>query len=136
MIFGKYSACVASSLTIYFFYLIQKHRTDFIYQMGPLTLMVTVEMCVGICVSCMPLLARLYGAKKDKLSSNFSFLGKRFMSLPHKAKWLKASEKPNGDPENRTYTRIEASTKDGGPPRLGIHITGATMSLSTQTSVV
>lgn len=130
------SACIASSLTVYFFNLIRIRRTDHLYYVALVGLMVTVEMCVGISVSCMPLIARLYKAKKETLKSNLSVVGRGFKNVVYSTKAQKISEKEDGYSENGTYTHIEATKKNGAPAHLDVHITGATMSFATQTSSV
>lgn len=105
-------------------------------------------MCVGISVSCMPLIARLYKAKNQKLKSNFASAGERFKNMVFTAKPKNASEKVDVDPKAGNYARIEAFGQEAGtalktpgvlivnPARLNVHITGATMSFASQHSVV
>jgi len=150
----KSSACTASSLTVYFFNLIRIHRTDYLYYVNFVGLMVTVEMCVGISVSCMPLIARLHKAKKEKLRANLTLAGKKLKNLIYKAKSKRVSEKRNADLEIGTYDQIDAirgnsetslKTPDlvivspmrnveHDPAQLDVHITRATMSFATQSS--
>ena len=66
--------------------------------------MITVEMCVGISVSCMPLISRLYQAKKEKLSSYLFLVGKGVKDVFSSARSKKAPVEPSEDPKNRTYT--------------------------------
>jgi len=152
----KSSACTASSLTVYFFNLIRIHRTDYLYYVNFVGLMVTVEMCVGISVSCMPLIARLHKAKKEKLRANLTLAGKKLKNLIYKAKSKRVSEKRNADLEIGTYDQIDAirgnsetslktpdlvivspmRTVEHDPAQLDVHITRGTMTFTSQNSMV
>ncbi|TGJ78224.1 hypothetical protein E0Z10_g10540 [Xylaria hypoxylon] len=53
-------ACVASSLSIYFKFLLDIHLDDYTYWIYPVLLTALVEMCVGISCNCMPSTAAFF----------------------------------------------------------------------------
>lgn len=55
----SFSACVASSLTIYFKYKFAANPLDVTYEAMPIILSSLVEMCVGVTASCMPAMSHL-----------------------------------------------------------------------------
>ena len=57
------SACIASSLTIYFKHKLEEHQNDYTYWVMPVLLMALVEMCVGISCACMPSAAGFFRSK-------------------------------------------------------------------------
>ncbi|KAL4919865.1 hypothetical protein BDW62DRAFT_35076 [Aspergillus aurantiobrunneus] len=53
-------ACIASSLSIYYKWILSIHGEDFSYHTLPVLIMCIMEMCVGITASCMPSMALLF----------------------------------------------------------------------------
>jgi len=74
------SACLASSLSIYYKSVLDADIADYTYRVLPPVLMALVEMCVGISASCMPALARMvrngdeWAGFRSKFSSIFGSL--------------------------------------------------------------
>ncbi|MCJ1267975.1 hypothetical protein MMC22_007861 [Lobaria immixta] len=67
-------ACIASSLSIYYRYLLHDDPLDYTYTDLPVLIMTIVEMCVGNCASCMPALANMlrHRTPRTNLPSRFS----------------------------------------------------------------
>ncbi|KAI9640835.1 hypothetical protein NHQ30_010676 [Ciborinia camelliae] len=81
IVFGTgLTACVASSLNIYFKYVLNKDETDFTYGVIPVLIMGLTEMCVGIAASCMPALTKMVRSDTNWLALR-SKLTKAFGSL-------------------------------------------------------
>lgn len=99
--------CAASSVAVYFQYTIWRNQSDYTYWVIFVLLAYSVEMCVGICTSCMPSLARLHKHGKNKggqqRSGLFSFgLGSTI------SKMLKSN---NTSSDSKSSTMDKSSSK-------------------------
>ncbi|PQE12378.1 integral membrane PTH11 protein [Rutstroemia sp. NJR-2017a BVV2] len=81
IVFGTgLTACVASSLKIYYNHILNNHSTDWTYDVLPVLILGLTEMCVGIAASCMPALTKMVrnDAKwlvlRSKISKTFGSL--------------------------------------------------------------